>query len=241
MAHNNLGLILQSQGKFKEATSHFEAALALKSDAAEALTNLGVLSAAAGDPARALDYHIRAVKADPRSAMAQNNLGMALAQAGKVGEGIEHLRISIQIKPRYAGAHANLANASAIQGDMRTAASEYRIALALSPGHVESANNLAWILATAKEPNLRGPAEAVQLAEYAVKASKSKSPGLLDTLAAAYASAGRYEEAVKTGREAVQMAEAAGTRDMAQRMSERLRLYSSGKPYVSAPAPKASP
>jgi tetratricopeptide (TPR) repeat protein len=232
MAHNNLGLVLQNQGRAKEALAEYEAAVALKSDAAEALTSIGVFLAAGGERDRALAYHRRAVASDPRSATAQNNLGMTLAQAGNVDEGIEHLRASLLINPRYANAQANLGHASLLKGDLRTAVSGFRSALQLEPGNVDAANNLAWILATSAEPSLRSPGEAVWLAEFAVSASPGRTPAFLDTLAAAYAAAGRYQDAAKTVREAVRIAEEAGNVGAAGRMKERLKLYEAGKPYV---------
>lgn len=56
------------------------------------------------------------------------------------------------------------------------------------------ANNLAWALATAGDPEIRDPEKAVRLAREAVDATGD--PAIIDTLAAAYAAVGRFDEAV---------------------------------------------
>jgi cytochrome c-type biogenesis protein CcmH/NrfG len=66
----------------------------------------------------------------------------------------------------------------------------------VDPGRTEVANNLAWILATASDPSLRAPAEALELAQRAARSNAE--PSVLDTLAAAYAALGRYGEAAST-------------------------------------------
>ena len=61
-------------------------------------------------------------------------------------------------------------------------------------------NNLAWILAASADPQVRNGPEAVLLAERACKLTDYKKPLLVGTLAAAYAEAGRFPEAVATAR-----------------------------------------
>jgi hypothetical protein len=62
---------------------------------------------------------------------------------------------------------------------------------------------------------------------------------LLGTLAAAYAEAGRFGDAVKTAEKARDLAAAAGLKDVAAKNSELLELYRTGKPCRAAGA--ASP
>jgi len=91
-------------------------------------------------------------------------------------------------------------------------------------------NNLAWALATCPDPAVRNPAEAIQLAERA-RASAPRSPSYLDTLAAAYAAAGRFPDAVAAARQAVALAEAAGPTDAAARFRLRFDLYRTNQPF----------
>ena len=92
------------------------------------------------------------------------------------------------------------------------------------------ANNLAWILATDHDPNCRNAEEAIQLAEQACQATGYQNLGMLDTLAAAYAAGGKFEEAAKTIRQALPLATSSGQADVANRLRNRLSKYPSQQP-----------
>ena len=107
---------------------------------------------------------------------------------------------------------------------------QYRLALQLQPDQVQALNNLAWLLAASPADNLRDGAEAVRLAERACALSEQREPVFLGTLAAAYAEAGRFEDAIKAAEKARDTATAAGLKDVAERNSQLLSLYRAGKP-----------
>ena len=67
------------------------------------------------------------------------------------------------------------------------------------------------------------------------KSQAAKTAGLLDTLAAAYANAGRFQEAVKTGEEALSIAKAEGENDFADSIRARIALYKKGSPFRLPP------
>jgi hypothetical protein len=92
-------------------------------------------------------------------------------------------------------------------------------------------NNLAWILATHPQAELRNGEEAVRLAERACDATRQKDPRLLGTLAAAYAEAGLFQDAIKTAQNTHDLALPAGEREIANAAHERVTLYESAKPY----------
>ena len=68
----------------------------------------------------------------------------------------------------------------------------------LVPGDARLPGAMAWLLATSPEASLRDGARAVELAQRAVRLTGGREPDALDTLAAAYAEAGRFAEAVET-------------------------------------------
>ena len=57
-------------------------------------------------------------------------------------------------------------------------------------------------------------------------------PNLLDTLAAAYAAAGRFSEAAHTAREAAELAAARGQESLVEMIRTRERLYLAERTYV---------
>lgn len=107
----------------------------------------------------------------------------------------------------------------------------YRSALRHDPEHLEMNNNLAWFLATTQIDGLRDGVEAQRLATIAAAATGGWDPSTLDTLAAAQAEAGRFDEAVETARRAVELALSIRQQQLAQEIHARLELYRQKTPY----------
>jgi tetratricopeptide (TPR) repeat protein len=92
---------------------------------------------------------------------------------------------------------------------------------------------VAWIRATSSEAAERQGAQAVSLAEKACTATNNSDPEFLDTLAAAYAEAGRFDDAVRTVQRAIQVAGQAKADDAVSAYKARLALYESKKSFRS--------
>jgi membrane associated rhomboid family serine protease len=90
-----------------------------------------------------------------------------------------------------------------------------------SQNHVSAMNGLAWTLATDRDDKVRDGVEAVKLAENACQKDNWKNSQYVDTLAAAYAEVGRWEDAVKTQKLAISTA---GVEDGRFRASYDARL-----------------
>ena len=180
--------------------------------------------------------HLRlALELKPEWPEARGALALILASLGRLDEAAAQYQQAIQEKPTDPQLHCLFAAALAKQGRCREAADHYRQALALKPGMIEALNNLAWILAANPSDDLRNGAEAVRLAERACELTQRREPILLGTLAAAYAEAGRFDDAVQTAEKARDLATAAGQKEVAAANSRLLELYRAGKPY-HAPA-----
>jgi tetratricopeptide (TPR) repeat protein len=93
--------------------------------------------------------------------------------------------------------------------------------------------NLGRLLATSPAARQRNGAQAI---EYAQRAREllDETPAVLDTLAAAYAEAGRFAEAVAAARKAMELAMAGNDRRSADAVRSRIALYEAGKPYHEA-------
>ena len=121
--------------------------------------------------------------------------------------------------------------ALAAEGKPEQAFERYREALRLQPDMPEVLNNLAWLLATAKDARLRNGAEAVQAALRACELTQYQQPLFVGTLAAAYAEAGRFEEARQAAQQAIALAEAVGQAELGARNRELLRMDQASQPY----------
>ncbi len=135
---------------------------------------------------------------NPDCWLAHNNLGVLMAARGQTDEAIAHYRKALDIHPRYAEAQCNLGMALTRCGQVAEAIQHYQRALKIKPDSTQVMNNLAWLRATCPDASFRNEAEAVKVALLALELTRGRDANILDTLAAAYAEAGRFPEAVQT-------------------------------------------
>jgi len=95
---------------------------------------------------------------------------------------------------------------------------------------VGALNNLAWLLATHPDEKIRNGPRAVEMAKRACELTKWTQPFLIGTLAAAYAEAGQFGDAVAMGEKARDLARANKLDEVAKKNGELLELYRAGKP-----------
>jgi hypothetical protein len=111
------------------------------------------------------------------------------------------------------------------------AVGQLREANFLRPDWVEALRGLAWIMATSPDARARDGVQATAIAERANQLSAYEDAVMLDTLAAAYAEAGRFDSAVSTAARAESLARATGRTDLADRFAQRLALYREKRPF----------
>lgn len=231
-AHFNLGAAALAEGDTSSAMAAYRRAVALRPDYPEAHNNLGGLLAATGNGDAAMAHYRLAVRFDPGHSGAHYNLANVLLARGATGEAIRHYRLALEAAPDDAEVLNNLARALVGAGDAAEAAALYTRAIAASPGLAAPRLGLAWIRATASDPALRNGVEAVRLASAALESAGGDHPDALDTLAAAYAAAGRFEEAVSTARRAAGVARSAPRfAPLLAGIEARLKLYLASRPY----------
>jgi protein O-mannosyl-transferase len=229
-AHINLGNALLQKGRVDEAIAHFQIALQIKPDDAEVQNNLGNAFGRKGKEDEAIIHYQRALQIDPDCIPAHVNFGGLLLQRGKVDEAIAHFQRALEIKPDLAPAHDSLGNALLQKGRASEAIAHFQKALQIEPANPAIQNNLAWLLATCPQASLRNGHKAVELARQANELTGGKNPAFLDTLAAAYAEAGRFPEAVETARHALRLAEAQSNAALAGQLQSEMKLYQAGAP-----------
>jgi tetratricopeptide (TPR) repeat protein len=142
LAHNELGAIMDDQGKLDEAASQFKVVLDLHPDDEKARNNLGFILIRKGQVVEAIEEYRKALGINPDYAIARNNLGNALLLQGEVVEAISEYRMALDINPDYAKAHNNLGNALVQRGALVEAVAHFRQALNLQPNFAEARNSL---------------------------------------------------------------------------------------------------
>jgi len=186
----------------------------------------------AGRLDEAIDQYREALRLKPDYAVAHNNLGNALVSRGSSGDALQHFREAVRLDPSNAEAHYNVGSLLRARGELASAGDEFRAALALKPEWIPAVASLAWLLATAPDFAIRDPAGAVSFAERAADLTERRDASALDILAAAYASAGRFDEAIAACDLALTL-----NPDVALERSIRVRqaLYRQRQPYRSSP------
>jgi Flp pilus assembly protein TadD len=155
---------------------------------------------------------------------------MALFQLGRVDEAIAHFRSALEADPTVADIHNNLGAALVQKGQFEDAVAHYQKALELRPEYPGACNNLAWVLATSPQSAIRNGARAVQLARQANQLTSGGNLVILRTLAAAYAEAGRFPEAIETANQALQLATTQGNSAWANTLQKETKLFQAGSP-----------
>lgn len=206
------------------ATAHYNLAFALRD---------------AGRESESIGHFEQAVRLAPDFVDARNSLGLALARAGRYAEAMAQYEAALRVEPDRAQVHNNFGNALFKTGRRAEGIAHYEQALRIDPKSMSALSNLALIRATDPDPRVRNGAEAVALAERSCAISGRSNLGCLDTLAAAYAEAQRFDEAVKTAEQAVALARSAQQEDLAEVIETRLLLYRDHRPYRAAAIPNA--
>jgi Flp pilus assembly protein TadD len=221
----NLGGILEQKNQLDAAVDNYRRALVQKPDDAEiharlggALRRLGILDEAMAHLQLALDKHFEDAKL-------HRDLGLALHQKGRLAEAVPHYKRALELKPDYAEAHNDLGVALLQNGQTPEAIRQFKETLKLVPDNAQTLDNLAWLLATASPASLRNGAEAVEFAERAARGNGGKDPSVLNTLSAAYAEAGRFEEAVSTAQQALRLAAARSDSALVATLQNEIKLY----------------
>ena len=197
-----------------------------------AYAKLGYFYLQKGDHKKAVEYLESGVEFADDPVDAYVNLGSAFAQGHRYDEAISYFEKALNLRPNDMTTLHNLGVVAENQGQLLDAVEYYRRAAATHPGikdreHFQITMKLARILATSANGAVRDGKEAVRLAERCAKATQYRHPGVLDTLAAAYADVGNFKIAVRWQKKAVDNA----TEEMRAALETRLQLYQTGKPY----------
>ena len=230
-AQKNLGGALLQIRRVDEAIIHYQDAVDLKPDDAGAHNNLGFAFFRKARVSDAIAQYNMALEIQPDDEGVHHNLGIALFKEGQVDAAMLHYRKALEIKPDNAEVHNDLANALSKNGQVAEAIQHWQKALEIRPQYPPAQNNLAWALATNPDPSLRNGAKAIQLAQQANQLSGGKNLLMLRTLAAAYAEAGQFTNALTTAGQALQLAATESNFPMINSLQAQMKLYEAGQPF----------
>jgi len=175
------------------------------------------------------------LETDPDDPRARFLLGALLSNAGELDQARVEWRRILATRPKFVDAYTALAATSIAAGEYAAAEQTLRDGLREMPDSAPLGIALARLLATCPDESRRNPQEAVELAEPINVATPGQNIGYLDTLAAAYAAAGRFAQAVEKQKLVLRLATEAKLDDALPELRARLELYQAGKPYFESP------
>jgi tetratricopeptide (TPR) repeat protein len=214
----NRGIAKMRSGDRDAALKDFTAALEVDPDDLFALLNRSSLLLESRQLDAALVDIDSMLQAAPDFAEALNNRGVIRRLQSRFADAVADYSSAIEAFPRYAVAFANRGFAREKLGEFEAALADYAEARQLDPDLLSAYTDGAWVLATCRDEKFRDPVKAVELAEQARSKATTPSADLLDILAAAYAAAGRFDDAVATAEKAVELAPAEDKKPIIDRL-----------------------
>lgn len=230
-AHYYLGYVFDSLGATDEALAQYVQAVRIAPDFVDAYCNLGNIYWRQNKLDEASAAYFKALQSNPNFAPAHYGLAELFVKQAKIEEAKNHYAAALRARPDFAEAHYQIAVLLAEGKESEEAIRHFKETIQLKPDWLEPLNNLAWILATNPDARLRDGKLAVELAQRACELSKNKNPGVLDTLAAAYAETQRFADAANAAERALTLTSAANLTQFTTEIQERLKLYQSGQPF----------
>jgi Flp pilus assembly protein TadD len=197
-AHNELGVAYEAKGDLDKAIINYDEAVKLSPKDADFRYNLGSALGRRGDLDQAISNLDEAIRLNPKLASAYGNRGSIFENRGDFQNAISDYNSAIRLAPDFSMNYAARANAYAAEGEFDKAVADNSKAIELGPKNAEAYNSLGWLLATCRDEPVRNGKQAVAAAQRACELTAWKNWSFIDTLAAACAEAGDFDQAINS-------------------------------------------
>lgn len=229
---NLFGLLVRAQSlalsdKPEEALPDAEQALRLQPDSDNAVQLWAMVIDKCGKTADTIKLLETAADDDPNDAVVWTQLGLLYAAQKKVGKAIEAFTSAINADNTRPFLYRMRADAYLSVGEQASALKDYEAAMQLEPDDTGVLNNLAWLLATSPDENLRDGRRAIKLATKAGELTHHQQAHILSTIAAAYAESGDFATARQWSQKAVDL----GDESLKDQLRKELASYEDEKPW----------
>lgn len=229
VAYSNRGNAYFELGQVDQALAEYDMVIKLQPKDQFGHFDRGRMLYEKGQFAKAIESYNEAVRLAPTMALAYLHRAMARERLNdKAAE--TDLAEARKHAPKLGEELTTRANDFFNKGDVRHAVPAYERAVRLDPKNMIATNVLAWVLATNAEQKLRDGKRAMELATKACELTGWKDQDALDTLAAACAETGNFDDAIKWQTKAHELSPAAQKADR----QSRLDLYKQKKPFREA-------
>jgi|GEM_PF-882266 len=217
-----------------KAIDDYNEAIRLDPNFSEAYGNRAIVYAALKKNDQALSDLNEAIRLNPKFMEAYVWRATMLWRAKRADEALKDAQAAVALLPENSEGYNIRARIYFTRHEFAEARADFDHALQFDAEHHSSLlNSVAWFYATCPDDSLRDGKKAVALALDACNRSQWKDAAVVDTLAAAYAEAGDFDQAVKFQEQALRLPESSAERYT--RMQQHLALYQKHLPYREEP------
>jgi arylsulfatase A-like enzyme/Tfp pilus assembly protein PilF len=183
------------------------------------------------DYENAIRYGEKALALKPDRFDIHQVMGFAYSQTQQDEAAARHYERALELASKEADyldkrlqVHNQLGLLRAKQKKFDMAIVQFHETLRLNPKQPDMLNALTQALLTTRNPALKDPSRALELARQACELTQSKNPAYLGTLAVAYATVGNLAEAAKISEKALVLAQAKGDQELIAKQQRQLYL-----------------
>ena len=231
----NLGVIRLEEGHNDQAMALFSEAIQHGPKFHRAYVERGILHERNRNPVAALEDYTLAISIPFNEAVgfgdyaaAHTRRGALLRRKGDFNAAVDDFTKALEINPGYARAYLERGMAHAFLKKPQQATDDFLGAIHFGPDLPDTHSRYAWFLATYPDAAYARSKEAIEHATRACELTEWKDASRLGTLAAAYARAGEFEQAIQWQRKCYALTPP--TRRAAAQ--QRLQLYEQGRPLI---------
>jgi tetratricopeptide (TPR) repeat protein len=221
--------IHQQAGNTDKAQADLDNVLRQDPDNAPALELRGLIAADNADYPTAIRDFRRLVATNPEDSVVVSQLALLYLAAKQPREAIRRFTRAIELDDTNFLSVRGRSDAEISIGDHAAALADLERALELKPDDSGVLNNLAWLLATSPDDEIRDGARAIELAEKACEETEWQEAHIISTLAAGYAETGNFEKAREFSEKAVETSGEEG--DIREQLEKELDSYREEKPW----------
>ena len=230
IAHINLGVALELEGRPDKAIVEYRAAEAIAPDRYQIHNNLGNGLDHLGKPEEALAEYREAVRLNPKLPEFYNNIGIVLGQLGRYDEALVEFANAAQLSPTYPWAYFEMGKTLLQLGRDAEGVDQFREALRLDPENFQILAYVAHVLASIEDPKVRDGKTALVLATKANTLTGGSQPLVLDAFGMAWAETGDFTHATEVTQKALDLATVAKLKQTGA-IRQRLEFYQNHQPW----------
>ena len=171
----------------------------------------------------------KAIKENPKDTEAIHYRGMARYYRGDIDGAIADYSRALEISPQLAEVLTSRGVALFRNGEYAQARKDLTLAYSKNPKDTNALNQMAWMLAVCPDKRYRDGNKALDFSRKAIQIKTT--PNFLDTLAAAYAETGRYEEAIRVQRKVIALLSQEERLNNIEIYLKRLKKYEARQPW----------